>query len=145
MARRKELRSVCNDLCDSFVSRNNDLDGYWALGKFQAHLQASSQARLQIDLVDDTASLRAFPTTQASYTRALYRHLAARGLPDAWVQAAVIRVTRTSPVQLTCAVDLTDDRGRTFASQQTVAAHPHDPTRWSRRAVKHGPRNRKGP
>ena len=50
MARRKELQGICNDLLDSFVSRYNDLDGYWALGKFQSYLQSNARGKLRFSL-----------------------------------------------------------------------------------------------
>ena len=63
MGRRKELKGVCNDLLDNFVSRYNDLDGYWALGKFQTYLRSTSEDRLRFHLVADDGSTSAFPTT----------------------------------------------------------------------------------
>lgn len=144
MGRRKELKSVCNDLLDNFVSRYNNLDGYWALGKFQAHLQSTSERHLSFYLVPDKGSGSAFPTTLSYYRRAFHRHLAVRGIPEVWVLAAVISVEQKSPSELACVLRITDDRGKTFASQTTINARPHDPNRELRRCSQHGPQNQKG-
>ena len=144
MGRRKELRSVCHDLLDSFVSRYNDLDGYWALGKFQAYLQSASEDRLRFDLADDGGGEDAFPTTLSYYRRTLRRHLATREIPTAWVQNAVLVVEQNSPSELACVLKITDDRGKVFQSRKMVAARPHDPHRELRRCGQHGPQNQKG-
>ena len=41
MPRRKELRSVVYGICDHFISRYNEINGYWALGYIykEANLQ----------------------------------------------------------------------------------------------------------
>lgn len=144
MGRRKELKSVCNDLLDNFVSRYNDLDGYWALGKFQAYLQSTSETRLRFYLVAANGSTSAFPTTLGYYRQALRRHLDVRGIPVAWVSTAVISVEQKSTSELECTLKITDDRGRTFTSQRTINARPHDPNRELRRCGQHGPQNQKG-
>jgi hypothetical protein len=48
MPRRARLKNIANGLCQSFVSRNNDLDGYWAIGKL--HLLAAQHGRSTVTL-----------------------------------------------------------------------------------------------
>ena len=35
MPRSARLTNIANGLCGSFVSRNNDVEGYWAIGKLR--------------------------------------------------------------------------------------------------------------
>jgi len=144
MGRRKELKSVCNDLLDNFVSRNNDLNGYWALGKFQAYLRSTSEDHLRFHLVADDGSTSAFPTTLRYYRRALRRHLDVRGIPEVWVSAALISVEQKSSSGLDCILKITDDLGRIFTSQRTLNVRQHDPNLELRRCGQHGPQNQKG-
>lgn len=138
MGRRKEFKTVSNDLLGSFVSRNNDLDGYWALGQFQTYLQSTSEDRLWFDLVPDTGRGSAFPTVLSNTQRAFQGHLTARRLPRSWVRSAMLMVAQRSLSELICTFTVTDDRGKIFASQRTVTARPHDPNRELRRPLRTG-------
>ena len=62
MGRQKELEGICNDLLDSFVHRYNDIDGYWALGKFQAFFQTTHEEQLQFYLTREKGKKKCFST-----------------------------------------------------------------------------------
>ncbi len=144
MARRKELKGVCNDLIDSFASRYNDLDGYWALGKFQAYLQSASVDFLKFDLLQIDGRDAPFPVTLNYYQRAIRRHLAIRKIPKTWVTSAILWVESTSPMELVCALEINDDAGRSYQAQQRVMVQSHDPKRENQRGNLHGPSNQRG-
>ncbi len=146
MARRKELQGICNDLIDSFVSRYNDLDGYWAIGKFQTYLQSSGSDELCFDLTDGITNREKSPFSLSSsyYRGALRRHLKKRDMPLEWVPEGQIRVLATSPTELVCTIEMTTDLGRGFNSRRNITARPHNPFQEYRSAGKHGPKNQKG-
>ena len=145
MGRRKELKGVCNDLLDSFVSRYNDIDGYWALGKFQAFLQTTHEVQLQFHLTGEKGKESVFQQTLDYYRLSLQRHLKARSLSDAWVDRAVITVVSLSSSQLDCVLEIKADNGKGFEAKRVVAVRPHKPEReLQRRTENHGPSNQKG-
>ena len=145
MGRRKELKSVCNDLLDNFVSRYNDIDGYWALGKFQAFLLTTQEQQLRFHLMGRKGKESVFPQTLEYYRFSFQRHLSTRTLPDAWVDCAAITVESQSSSQLICTLEINADNGQIFESKRQVAVRPHKPERELRRRVEdHGPRNQKG-
>lgn len=135
MGRRKELKSVCHDLLESFVSRNNDLDGYWALGRFQAFLQSARKKQIEFDLTCEGHGETAFPLTLTCYRQAFQRHLRVRTLPRAWVAQAVLAVAQDGPCALLCTFRIVDDRGKTLACRRKVTARTHDPRHEQRRGV----------
>ncbi|VAW04413.1 hypothetical protein MNBD_ALPHA07-2043 [hydrothermal vent metagenome] len=146
MARRLEIQGICNDLLDSFVSRYNDLNGYWALGVFQGFLRANSADELCFDLLDvEQCEIKTvFSQTSNYYQSALQRHLKTRNISSQWVEAGSIKVQRTSSTGLMCRIEIKTDLGRVFASQRHVMARPHDPMFELQSAGKFGPKNQKG-
>ena len=144
MARRKELQGICNDLLDSFVSRYNDLDGYWALGKFQTYLQSNPKRNLSFSLARTANEKSPFPQTYKYYRQALERHLRNRNMSSSWVRNANISICKQSPNELECRLSMTTDLGREFTATARVFARPHDPRMELRSGGKHGPTNQLG-
>ena len=146
MARRREMQGICNDLLGSFVSRYNDLGGYWALGFFQIQLQGSVGHELVFDLTGKTGeeNQSPFPMQILYYRRALHRHLELRKMPPCWVKAARIVVRANSPAELDCRIEIAGDLGRTFIARKCVPARPHDPLRERCSGRTGGPANRNG-
>lgn len=155
MARRLEIQGICHDLLESFVSRDHDLNGYWALGKFQSFVsrnhnlnsywvlrmfqsfvRANQNEELIFDLMDASHDDRKsfFPQTSAYYRCAFRRHLQIRNIPSNWVDRGEISVKRATPTELVCTVKVTTDLGRVFASQRIVTARRHNPLFEFRRA-----------
>lgn len=141
MARRLEIQGICHDLLGSFVSRDHDLNGYWALGMFQRFLcpnqldmfksffRANQNKELIFDLMDVSRDDRKsiFPQTSAYYRSAFRRHLQIRNIPFNWIDGGEISVKGATPTELVCIVTVTTDLGRVFASQRNVTARRHDP------------------
>jgi len=55
MPAKKRLTNIANGLCGSFVSRNNDLDGYWAIGKLRSLAEQHGQSMVVLDLLTSSA------------------------------------------------------------------------------------------
>lgn len=146
MPRRKELQGVCNDLLDSFVSRYNDLGGYWALGKMQAFLLERESNLLCFDLVDEGSLPRTHPffATSAYYPRALRRLLRAKRISVHWVASGNICVSSLTNTDLECSIVLRSDLGREFSAKRSECVHAHDPNVEFQSAGMTGPQNQKG-
>jgi len=75
MPRSARLKNIAGGLCGSFASRNNDLDGYWSIGKLRLLADQHGQNTISFDLV--TSSMQ--PASQAfAPVLARYRGLLAR-------------------------------------------------------------------
>ncbi|MCJ8335457.1 MAG: hypothetical protein MJH10_14620 [Epibacterium sp.] len=134
MARRLELKSVGYDLLGSFVSRNNNLDGYWALGKLQSELEATAEDRLLFDLKTGGRVPISLRQLTVDWQINLSAQCQRRGLSLGWVARAELAVRRVSSMQLECKLTIVTDLDRVFVAQQSVFVRPHDPEREYRRA-----------
>ena len=51
MPRGKHLTNVASGLCGSFASRNNDLGGYWSIGKLRSLAERNGRSTVLLDLL----------------------------------------------------------------------------------------------
>ncbi len=148
--RSRILRGVAAGLAGSFVSRNNDSGGYWALGKLRslASQVGTAEVRIQIKpLVVGGAPLISEIGTR--YSEMLERLVAKAGCPSDSVERAEIvvylavdhpaavaeRDTWGDPV--VCDVTLVDRDGRQASARRVTVCGPHDP-RLERRSTRSG-------
>lgn len=138
MPRRKELRGAAFGLLGSFVSRNNDVSGYWALGKLYRHAVEAKASTVSVDLLDLTITPPNddFAEMALHFQKMLGDQLKARGLPADWVRAATVSVkferARTPNAMgdvFNCMVVITDDEGRQRHASTNGTCWMHDPAR----------------
>ena len=145
MARRRHLKGVAAGLIGSFLSRNNDVDGWWALGLLRlGHLELDGPP-LVIDLfVDDEGDDVVVVAIRARYRDLLARLLERHGVDAALVCAARISV-RVVPYDesvdglrplrgdlIRGIAEIIDDRGVIFRATGMTRCDPHDPHREQR-------------
>ena len=150
MPRRSELNGIADGMLGSFVSRNNDIDGYWAIGKLCAHAIQNGVTSVDVDLVAQTISPvnNAFQPMLERYARMLSEKLRTNGLQPSILAAAKLRLTfdfqlpgssplRTRSAQFESTLELSDDLGRAHIARRGGNTRPHDPRREvrSRRTV----------
>jgi hypothetical protein len=102
MPRRNELNSICHNLLHTFLSRNNDLNGYWAIGLLYLNATRAGELTLRIDLADEPSVTTAVMQSPIDivmtklaerYRERLVAMLDERNLPRAWVTQAYITIT----------------------------------------------------
>ena len=137
MTRRRELNWIAGNLLGQFVSRNNDVGGYWAIGKLCAHALLTSQRQISIDLL----SRRALPEFEAlvdQYGRLLVTSLQKRSFPIRRVTAAELLISFGEPFKpaalrpsgvlpYRCSVTLT---GKADGTVKAFRLRPHSLRRW---------------
>jgi hypothetical protein len=146
MTRRGRLSDVAAGILGSFVSRNNDFDGYWSLGLLHALARREHSAAVLLDLLEQSGSpVDDLTTTIASnYGHMLERQLARQRIARSSITKAEVRVVfnieasvfvslPTYGAPTLCTMLLRDDRGREYSRSVRTASAPHDPTRESRR------------
>lgn len=79
MPRSARLKNIAGGLCGSFASRNNDLDGYWSIGKLRLLAGQHGHETITLDLLTSSMqpSSPAFAPVLARY-RGLLAKLADR-------------------------------------------------------------------
>ena len=73
MPRRARLKNIAAGLCNSFASRNNDLDGYWSIGKLRLLAEQYGRTTVSLDLLTSSMqpSSSEFAPVLARYRRLL--------------------------------------------------------------------------
>ncbi|WP_373989579.1 hypothetical protein [Duganella sp. BuS-21] len=69
------LTNIANGLCGSFTSRNNELDGYWAIGKLRSLAEKYGQTTVLLNFL--TSSIHP-PASEFAPMLARYRNLLAK-------------------------------------------------------------------
>jgi hypothetical protein len=141
MARRKNFNGIVANLVGSFVSRNNDVSGYWAIGRLNALAAAAKTRVIEVDLLDETSSHVDVADVARTYRQWITTQLERSGMPAQWLAKAAIyvefgRFEGTNPPPqttygepFTCRATLVDDLGHVYSRTVSAWSAPHDPTR----------------
>jgi hypothetical protein len=140
MPKRKELKGVAAALAGRFISRNNDVDGYWALGILYIVATKDKSNRLSLNILEGESS----PTFWHSKRLCLPLHdlllhqLFIRGFEEFQVISAIVEIKfDVSPTAkeimfkhtwgeaFSCQVIITDDLNiqRTFTERGWCGKH----------------------
>ncbi|PKH56757.1 hypothetical protein CXF83_06660 [Shewanella sp. Choline-02u-19] len=147
MARRNELGSIASGLIGSFSSRNNDIGGYWGLGKLHKFVENDSKKEIMIDLLSGNISPQTdeFDSLIESYRDRLDSHLTTGSIPKAWLVSVELTVLFEpeyekkhhywrsglgKPYKAKC--DILDDNGKHHVAYAYNNSQPHDPNREAR-------------
>jgi len=137
---------LANGLVESFVSRNNDVDGYWGVGKLYAFAHVHQTTEVTIDLLTQEI----FPYSESlaaiaqNYGEKLVSMLDAYGGCITWVAVAQIVLTFSSNGTgtltrrgdpFTCCCRITDDRGQRYQAVSEGHCRPHNPAMEIRRSA----------
>lgn len=150
MRGRAHLTNIASGLCGAFGSRNNDLEGYWSIGKLRLLVEQYGQTTVSIDLLNSSmrpsSSGFAFLLTRyrlllvklADRTGIRFHEITAAHLTVAFVPAPWPR-TSDYPLQwgdqFVLTVTIQAD-GRTAGVRRHAGyCRPHDPAR-ERRSIR---------
>lgn len=148
MARRREFVGIAKAVLASFISRNNDVGGYWGIGRLCRHAQALGVATLDIDLLDAAGKSPGadFDPIIGEFRRMFLQQCEAQPVPLEWLRSARISIRfdgtvlnaspdETAPrdMSFTCSVILEDDTGKTRQSSASGHCWPTDPATEYRR------------
>lgn len=149
MSRRKELKNIASGLYGSFVSRNNDVDGYWGIGKLCLLAQQNGARKVLLDLLARSVVPQStdFSKLVNGYYLFLQKQLTARRIPETWVRSAVVELD-FAPDDLNgkhiliatwgnlfkLVVTITDDMEKNHTVCGYDYCGPHDPKKESKSA-----------
>jgi hypothetical protein len=143
MPRRGELKCVADGVLGSFVSRNNDCEGYWAMGLLYGRALEASRNEISFTLVgagDEVHDLALDTALRSKYRQMLTKLMSRRSLPASWIKAASItiqfeydgkvgRVLARLERPYLAQLSITTDLGKNLSVQRVGACWPHDPRR----------------
>ncbi|MES2038604.1 MAG: hypothetical protein V4495_12295 [Pseudomonadota bacterium] len=148
MPRRKQLKSIAAGIADSFNSRNNDLEGYWAIGKLCRFAHQHTIPIVTLDLLNIICAPESteFNAVMYDYKVKLRAIMNKRGIPADWLTAFKIEIDFQpeyvahlhyfrsgwgNPYTVT-AIFFTD-LGKQYIIRVCGNCRPHDPLRETRR------------
>lgn len=141
MARRKQLKNVAQGLLSSFISRNNDVYGYWGIGKLFGLMLRHDVTSIQIDILNCSIlpESKEFMLLIENYRNKLLMHLNNIGLEETVVIKADIAVNiiaKSNYVnglsKLGCEITIQDDLGNSHSCDNEVYCRKHSPNRESK-------------
>jgi len=147
MPRRKELKGIANGLLSSFLSRNNDVDGYWAIGVFYQCAAKYGNNTFELDLLSGESKPYFQYSKRASepYRKYLFDQMKKKGFEEFQAVKVLIKFEfdkssgkRNIERKLTwgepfvCEISLTDDLDRTWLIQQHSWCGQHNPNKETR-------------
>lgn len=141
------LRSIASGLCGAFCSRNNDLDGYWSIGKLRLLADQNDHTTVSLDVLNDAMQpfSAEFAPMLAKYRRLLLKLADATRIRPEQITGADIIVDFV-PTPWPRAIDDTPQCGDQFVLTVTISAdgrtagvmrhagycRPHNPAEESR-------------
>lgn len=144
MPRSARLTNIANGLCGAFASRNNDLAGYWAIGKLRSLADRCSTSTVSLDLLALSIQPPSseFGQLLADYQRLLQKLASRSGVPLDAIHAATMSVDFL-PRPWSRAIHCQQHWGEQFLLTVTIRGdgradgimrhggycRPHDPTR----------------
>lgn len=94
MSKRAQLQGAARRTVGAFIGRNNDVDGYWAIGMLCRRAVDTGVASVSFDLLQRT-SVPAWAIAEAAGARAatrLRRHLDGLSMPESVLRAATVEL-----------------------------------------------------
>jgi hypothetical protein len=150
MLRKSEIRNIAHGLLGTFISRNNDIDGYWGLGILREMANNTGQTKIEIDLLidllDESAHDHRIQACKAHHRKWLAEMIERKGEEIAALSEARIcvrfidsfdeypdlrRYTRGLPFE--CAVQLGTGPQNICSAVEIGVCAPHDPNKDLRR------------
>ncbi len=141
MGCRRELGSIASGIIGSFRSRNNDVDGYWGIGKLYLLVEHLQSKCVSINLCSQKIVPYSphFDLMTERYSKMFKGLLIKRSIPLEWVSSAYVyvefeadyeerhhnwRSAFGNPCNLVCVV--VDDNGKSHVARAYTSCFPHD-------------------
>ena len=135
----RQLRGAAAGIAESFLSRNNDVNGYWAIGKLLRLFLRGSLDGIRLDLMAGTLlpDKRAYRDMCRSYSALFQKQLKALRIPTERVQSATlfIKYDQQLPLRLNsardthrcvCRVEIQSRLGRCYSAERTTTCARHN-------------------
>jgi len=118
MARRRALKGIAGGLVSSFISRNNDVNGYWGIGKLYSHMLKSKVDILRIDLIQNTIEPKSseFEFRISKYYEWMMAQIEKQNINKNYLKNTEVIIEKlpkqADPLKLKCRVEITDHYNR---------------------------------
>lgn len=142
MPRRKELKGIASGIASRFASRNNDVDGYWAMGILYklAYERDGNQFVLNLMTNESSPPFKHAQKVAEPFFDFLQRQLLKKGFEEHQITKAIIELEfNVAPTKrqiiykqtwgepFVCRVSITDDLNKKHVYEERGWCGLHDP------------------
>ncbi|MDH7447747.1 hypothetical protein [Aquimarina sp. 2201CG14-23] len=140
MAKRKLFKNIANGILGSFVSRNNDVNGYWGIGKLYSLMINKNKYEVEIDLIKQTISpnKNEFNSMIQYFSNKLSSQMLQKNLKKSFLKEAKIiligypnnktlSLGRTVPNKIKCSITIVDDLEKQYNLEKDIRCRKHNP------------------
>jgi hypothetical protein len=118
MAGIKALKNIAHGLLGTFVSRYNDIDGYWGLGILRLFAEQNHLTAITLDLLGDAAAAPPIQASENRYRDWFQNALSKQGLADCKPAKAEIKIRFATFEEFPNVI--LDTRGRPYLCTVTI-------------------------
>jgi hypothetical protein len=144
LARKKVLKNIAHGLLGTFVSRYNDIGGYWGLGVLRLFAEENKLSEITLDLLGESTHLpngSPIRVSQKTYREWLDGARSKQGVADRRLKKAEINIRfatfeefpdvilDTHGRPYVCTVTIVADGGPTYSASKLGVCEHHDPKR----------------
>lgn len=140
MGKTKQLKNIVNGILSSFISRNNDVGGYWGIGKIYSLMIKSKSLSVEIDLINKTILPfdEQFLFRISEYSNYLSIRMKAKNIDLSYLKSAKIILKgfpneknkflgKISPNRVSCKISIINLKGITYILEKNVWCREHNP------------------
>ncbi|WP_299247090.1 hypothetical protein [uncultured Aquimarina sp.] len=151
MAKRKLFKNIANGVLSSFVSRNNDVNGYWGIGKLYSLMVYKNTYEVEIDLIKQTISPNKieFNSMIQYFSNQLFNQILRKNLRKSYLKEAKITLNgypnntslslgQTAPNKIKCSFRIVDDLKNQYTIEKETWCRKHN----SKQEIKRGNYNK---
>ena len=137
-----KLKNIANGLLSSFMSRNNDVYGYWGIGKLCSFILDKKLNSIEIDLIN--GQIRPinseFRLLVAQFSDRLITQLAIHKLSlknineakivlSCYENNSIIELRKLSPHKMRCRIEIINKNNDLIVLEKSVWCRKHNPNR----------------
>lgn len=146
----KALKGVAHGLLGTFVSRNNDIDGYWGLGVLRLFAETNGMTTITLDLLNSEP--KQFVDSPIRIAERIYQRWLATALEKSRIDRSIValanvsirftsfdefpnavRDTRGQPYE--CTITIVHVDRREYSASKVGVCAPHDPKKDQRSRI----------
>jgi hypothetical protein len=137
---KKELLTIGDGLLNSFISRNNDVNGYWGIGKLLNLFIENGNVSIDLKERNITPNNSEFKEMIGAYSDRLTNMMKNRNISSSTIISAIITITVSlnddskhysfeKPHKVNCELTIIDLVGKTYSISKSVWCREHDKKR----------------
>lgn len=146
MGKKRLLKNIAYGILSSFLSRNNDVNGYWGIGKLYSIMVISKSLKIEIDLIKRTISPanNELNVLVSNYSDYLINELRIQNINRNYLSEAKIEIVaypnnpclplgRIAPNKMNCRITIIDNLNKNYIVEKNVWCREHNPKLESKR------------